>query len=68
MLAAFYALSLEKASSAYEAGQVTQAAEWLARVPVERRPANLTGAVHYALARTAVSEQRWSLATGDTRS
>jgi phosphoribosylpyrophosphate synthetase len=65
MLAAVHRLSLEKAIASYEAGQVALAAEWLALVPDEMRPADLAGAVHYALARAAASEQRWSQATGE---
>jgi hypothetical protein len=64
-LAGFHRLSLEKAIAAFQAGQISQPAEWLARVPAEMRLSDLAGAVHYALARLAVSEQRWSQATSE---
>lgn len=61
-LAGVHRLALKNAAEAYEAGRADQAAEWIARVPVEMRPARLAGAVRYALARRAISEQEWSRA------
>jgi hypothetical protein len=66
--AAVYRLSLAEAAAAYEAGQIAQAAEWLAQVPGEARPADLAGAVHYALARIAVCDERWPQAVSEMES
>jgi hypothetical protein len=61
-LAGIQRLSLEKAKDAFKIGQAAEAAEWLARVPAEMRPPELTGAVHYSLALMAASQRRWNQA------
>ncbi len=54
------ALSLSNAEQALAGGDSKTALDWLQRVPVEARPRELESQIHYALAKQAGADAKWS--------